>query len=70
MPIVDHHRHDVNDPRPLLGIHRKAEDEKEDQRKEIIEEEDRPVPKRQLQVDAHEGEERFHSSVAVALWAT
>jgi hypothetical protein len=60
----------LNDAGALFGVHREAENEKEDKRKEIVEEEDRPVSKRELQVDPQEREECFHSSVAVALWAT
>jgi hypothetical protein len=56
-------------------MHRVAEDEKENEREEVVEEQDRAIAQRKLQVDPGEGEKSFHrlfsrSSVAVALWAT
>ena len=41
-------------------MHGVAENEKEDERKEVVEEQDRPVPKRELQIDLRESEKRFH----------
>jgi hypothetical protein len=56
-------------------MHRIAEDKEEDEREEVVEEQDRAIAQRELQIDPGESEESFHRlrsliSVAVALWAT
>jgi hypothetical protein len=46
-------------------MHRVAENEKENQWKEVIEEQDRAIAQRELQVDASESEKGFHFECSV-----
>ena len=50
----------------LLRIKGVTKNEKEHQRKEIIEEQDGAVPSRELQIDLEEGEKGFHLSRAAS----
>ena len=49
---------------PWLRVEHLGENEKENEREEVIEEEDRAIPARQLQIDLEKSEKRFHSLVA------
>ena len=44
----DHHRHHLKNGRALVGIEHLGENEEKNEREKIIEEEDGPVPARQL----------------------
>ena len=59
-----HHRHHLENGRALAGIEQLGEDEKENEREEVVEEEDGAIPARQLQIDLEKSEKRFHSLVA------
>ena len=43
-----HHRHHLDDRAALLGVKQLRKDEEENQREQVIEEDDRPVAERQL----------------------
>jgi hypothetical protein len=54
-----HHRDDQQNSASVLAKG-KAEGEKENQGKEVIKEEDSPIPPGELQIDLEEGEKGFH----------
>jgi hypothetical protein len=45
-------------------MHHEPEHEKEDERKEVVEEKNGAIPQRQLQVDSSKSEESFHQVLA------
>ena len=55
-----HHRDHLIDGGSLFGVEVEREDEEKDEREEVVEKQHGLVPQRELQVDPHQGEERFH----------
>ena len=59
MPIDSDHRHHLENGRALVEHRRAAENKKEHERKEVVEEEDGAVPSRQLQIDLEKAKKAF-----------